>query len=224
MTTQSTPVIEAILFDLDGVLVDTEIWWDEVRRDYAARHGRAWTAADRESVMGANSRQWSRTMAERLALEVPPIEIERAVVSAMIDRWRSAPAPLIDGADEVVRRLAATYPLGVASSAHRAVIETALERTGLGAWFQAVVSSDEVARGKPAGDVYLAAAAALSVAPNRCLVVEDSLNGVLAGRAAGMTVVLVPNRSVPPADGAREAANVVIENLRDLDPGRIIAA
>jgi beta-phosphoglucomutase-like phosphatase (HAD superfamily) len=216
--------IAAVIFDLDGVLVDTEIWWDDVRREFAASHGRPWTDADRASVMGANSRQWSATMARLLDLDLPAAEIEAAVVAGMVVRWGSGPAPLIAGADVVVRRLAGEYPLAVASSAHPEVIRAALARTGLAAFFRTVVSSDAVALGKPAPDVYLEAARRLGVSPAACLVVEDSLNGVLAGRAAGMTVVLVPNASVPPAPGAREAASVVLADIRDLDPRRLFAA
>jgi HAD superfamily hydrolase (TIGR01509 family) len=208
----------AVIFDLDGVLVDTEIWWDDVRREFAAAHGRPWTEADRAAVMGANSRQWSATMAARLDLDLDPAAIEREIVDAMVARWGSEPSPLIPGADAVVRRLAARFPLAVASSAHREVIDAALAATGLLASFGVIVSSDEVSHGKPAPDVYLEAARRLGLAPDRCLVIEDSLNGVLAGRAAGMTVVLVPNHSVPPAPGAREAASVVLDDLSALEP------
>ena len=213
--------IAAVIFDLDGVLVDTEIWWDEVRQAFAAAHDRPWTVQDRASVMGANSRQWSRTMRERLRLDTPASDIERAVVEAMVLRWRTGPSPLIPGADLVVARLAGEYPLAVASSAHRDVIDAALTITGLRSCFTVVVSSDEVGHGKPAPDVYLEAARRLGVAPQRCVVVEDSLNGVLSGRAAGMSVVLVPNGSIPPAPGAREAAHVVLADIRDFDPRQI---
>ena len=219
-----TRQIAAVIFDLDGVLVDTEIWWDEVRQAFAAAHGRSWTVEDRAQVMGANSRQWSRTMRERLDLDRLAEAIERDVVDAMVSRWRTAPSPLIAGADDVVRRLAAEYPLAVASSAHREVIDAALSLTGLRSSFSVVVSSDEVAHGKPAPDVYLEAAHRLDVEPTQCVVVEDSLNGVLSGRAAGMTVVLVPNATIPPAPGAHEAADVVLGDLRDLDPRRIASA
>ena len=216
--------IAAVIFDLDGVLVDTGIWWDEVRQAFAAAHGRSWTVEDRAQVMGANSRQWSRTMRERLNLDGSAEEIERDVVGAMVSRWRTDPSPLIAGADDVVRRLAAEYPLAVASSAHRDVIDASLAFTALRSFFRVVVSSDEVAHGKPAPDVYLEAARRLDVQPGQCIVVEDSLNGVLSGRAAGMTVVLVPNAMIPPAPGAREAANLVLDDLRQLDLRRIGSA
>jgi HAD superfamily hydrolase (TIGR01509 family) len=210
--------IEAVIFDLDGVIVDSEIWWDEARREFAAQRGRSWSEADRAAVMGANSRQWSATMRERLELDEPDTRIERAIVDAVVERYRHEGAPEIQGAVEAVRRIAGAWPAAVASSAHRQVIDATLEATGLAGLFRVVVSSDEVERGKPAPDVYLEAARRLGVQPARCLVVEDSMNGVRAAKAAGMTCVLVPNATIPPAPGADELADVVLERLADLDP------
>jgi HAD superfamily hydrolase (TIGR01509 family) len=192
-----------------------------VRRAFASAHGRDWTADDREAVMGSNSRQWSETMKRRLQLDLTAEQIEEAVVDAMVERYRREGAPAIHGAVEAVRRLAADRPLALASSSHRRVIDAALDGTGLRDAFRAVVSSDEVDHGKPAPDVFLEAAERLGVAPREVLVVEDSLNGLKAGQAAGMTTVLVPNRSVPPAPGSDEVADVVLESLAELDPGDI---
>ena len=210
-----------VIFDLDGVIVDSEIWWDEVRQAFAMAHGRAWTEDDRAAVMGANSAAWSRIMRERLDLDLPEADIERAVVDAVVGRYHDEGAPDIPGAVETVRRIAADRPVAIASSAHPAVIAAALDATGLRGTFHVVVSSDEVAHGKPAPDVYLEAARRLGVDPGACLVVEDSYNGVLAARAAGMTVVLVPNASVPPAPGTAEAADLVLDRLVDLDAAAI---
>jgi HAD superfamily hydrolase (TIGR01509 family) len=200
------------------VLVDSEIWWDEIRADFAARHGRSWTLADRAAVMGANSSAWARIMRERLAVPMGAHEIERTIVDAMVERYRREGAPVIDGAVDAVRRIAAEMPVALASSAHRAVINAALDSTGLTEAFAVVVSSDEVAHGKPEPDVYLEAAGRLDLDPPDCLVVEDSLNGVRAAKAAGMTVVLVPNSSIPPPPAARELADLVLPRLADLDP------
>jgi beta-phosphoglucomutase-like phosphatase (HAD superfamily) len=211
--------IQAVLFDLDGVLADSEPWWDEVRIAFAQGHGRPWTHEDQAAVMGANSRQWSATMRQRLGLEhLEERDIERVIVGGVVGRYRTGPSPVIAGAPESVRRIAARLPVAIASSAHREVIDAAVDTLGLHGFFSAVVSSDEVEHGKPAPDVYLRAAEQLGVPPDRCLVVEDSLNGVRAGKAAGMFVVLVPNASVPPAAGAAEEADLVIARLADLDP------
>ena len=210
--------IQAVIFDLDGVIVDSEIWWDEVRRDFARAHGRDWTLDDRAAVMGANSRQWSETMRTRLDLELDAPTIEAAIVDGMVERYEQQGAPTIDGAVDAVRRTAARWPTALASSSHRRSIAAALAATGLADAFRLVVSSDEVAHGKPAPDVFLETARRLGVEPSAILVIEDSFNGLRAARAAGMTTVLVPNQSIPPADGAEAFADVTLASLRDLDP------
>jgi beta-phosphoglucomutase-like phosphatase (HAD superfamily) len=213
--------VRAVIFDLDGVIVDSEIWWHEERAAWAAERGLRWTEADTRLVMGANSRRWARIMRERLGLDEgdEPAILEE-VVRRVIDRYRHG-APLIDGAVQAVRRIAARWPVAIASSAHVAVIDAALGATGLRGEIPVIVSSDEVAHGKPEPDVYLEAASRLGVEPGDCLVVEDSVNGVRAGVAAGMTVVLVPNASVPPAPGAESAAHHVLSSLSELDPAKI---
>lgn len=191
---------------------------------FAAGHGRTWGEADQAAVMGANSAGWSKTMRERLDLDLSEAEIIDAIVDGVVQRYRREGPPLIPGTVEAVQRIAAGRPVAVASSAHRAVIDVALELTGLDGVIGVVVASDEVAHGKPAPDVYLEAARQLGVPPAACLVVEDSHNGVRAAVAAGMTVVLVPNESVPPAPGTHELADVVLDRLADLDPAAVIAA
>ena len=213
--------VEAVIFDLDGVIVDSEIWWHEARVEWAAERGLTWTHDDSRAVMGANSRGWARIMRARKGLpETDESAILEAVVQRVTDRYRHG-APDIEGAVAAVRRIAATWPVAVASSAHRRVIDAALDATGLAEVIPVIVSSDEVDHGKPDPDVYLEAARQLVVGPADCLVVEDSLNGVRAGVAAGMTVVLIPNSSVPPDPGAAELAHLVLSRLADLEPDRL---
>ena len=169
--------------------------------------------------MGGNSREWAEIMQARLGLRDMTVEaIQDAVVAGLVARYRDSPAPIIDGAPAQVRRIAATRPVAIASSSHREVIAAAMAALDLRDVLGAVVSSDEVPLGKPEPDVYLLAASRLGVAPDRCLVVEDSLNGVRAGKAAGMTVALVPNASVPPGGNARDLADVIVPSLAELDP------
>jgi HAD superfamily hydrolase (TIGR01509 family) len=201
--------------------VDSEPWWDGVRVEFAHEHGRPWGTDDQHAVMGGNSREWAAVMRERLDLgHLSADEIQDAIVAGVVERYRTAAVlPVIPGAAETVRRVAATHPVAIASSAHRAVIEAAVDALGLHGVLDQIVSSDDVGAGKPDPDVYLLAASRLGVEPSRCLVVEDSVNGVRAGKAAGMTVALVPNASVPPASGALELADLVLERIADLDPG-----
>ena len=208
----------AVIFDLDGVLVDSEIWWHEERVAWAMSLGLTWTEADSRAVMGSNSRGWARIMRERMDLPASSdAEIEADIVRRVVGRYEGG-APVIPGAAEAVRRIARSFPIAVASSAHPHVIAAALRATGLDELMAIAVSSDEVQHGKPAPDVYLETARRLGVPPSRCLVIEDSINGVRAARAAGMTVVLVPNHSVPPDPEAREIAHAVVERLADVDP------
>jgi HAD superfamily hydrolase (TIGR01509 family) len=216
--------IRAVVFDLDGVLVDTEIWWYEVRVEFAAALGKRWTEADRAAMMGSNTREWGARMRQRLELTMSEDEIERAVIDGLLARYAREGAPAIDGAVDVVRRLAGRYALAVASSSPPKVILAALEGLGVRDAIGTIVSSDEVATGKPAPDVFLLAARRLGVEPGACLVVEDTLHGVQAARSAGMRVALVPNASVPPATGAIEAATCCFESIRDLDPDLVLGA
>ncbi|MEO8208787.1 MAG: HAD family phosphatase [Chloroflexota bacterium] len=211
----------AVIFDLDGVIVDSEIWWHEERVAWAVGLGLSWSVEDSHAVMGANSAGWARIMRERKSLS-PDMEPEIAadIVHRMVDRYRSA-TPEIPDAIEAVRRIAADWPVAIASSAHRAVIDAALRATGLLDVVPIIVSSDEVPHGKPSPDVYLEAARRLGVPPSACIVVEDSINGIRSGLSAGMTVVLVPNASVPPEAGADGLADLVLDRLADLDPSRI---
>jgi HAD superfamily hydrolase (TIGR01509 family) len=210
---------DAVLFDLDGVLTDSEPWWNDVRIEFARAHDRPWTDDDQHAVMGANSAEWAATMQARLGLEHLAVDaIENAIVDGVVERYRTRRSPVIAGAPEAVRRIAAARRVAIASSSHRRVIDAAIDALGLHGVFGAVVSSDDVASGKPAPDVYLRAASILGVPAARCVIVEDSLNGVRAGVAAGAFVVLVPNPSVPPAGDAHERADLVLDRLADLDP------
>jgi beta-phosphoglucomutase-like phosphatase (HAD superfamily) len=210
---------DAVLFDMDGVLVDSERHWNEVRIAFAAAHGRPWGPDDQHAVMGGNTRQWAATMRARLRLEDMDVEqLAREVVDGVVARFAAGDVPVIDGAPAAVRGVAALVPVAIATSAHAAVVRAAVARLGLEGVFAAVACSDEVGHGKPAPDVYLLAASRLGVDPARCLVVEDSLNGVLAGKAAGATVALVPNPTTPPHPGTEAHADLVLASLAALVP------
>jgi HAD superfamily hydrolase (TIGR01509 family) len=207
----------AVVFDLDGVLVDSEARWDAARRAVVEEQGGRWRPEATRAMMGMSAPEWSRYLHEELGVPLAPGEVSAAVVATMAAGYRRR-LPLLPGAVDGVRALAARWPLGVASSANRELVELVLEQAGLTRCFGALVSSEEVARGKPAPDVYLEAARRLDVAPAACVAVEDSSNGLRAAAAAGMVVVAVPNAHFPPEPEALALAAASVPTAGDVTP------
>jgi HAD superfamily hydrolase (TIGR01509 family) len=210
-----TTDIEAVVFDLDGVLIDSESLWAEVRREYTRDHGGRWGSDTERKMMGMSSPEWARFMHEDLGVAQDPDDISAGVVDEMINRYREG-LPLLPGAVEAVQRLKQRWPLGLASSANRPIIDLVLDEAGIAADFSVTLSTEEVGRGKPAPDVYLEAVRQMGVPPVRCAGVEDSTNGLKALAAAGMRIVAVPNRDFPPEREALAMADVVISSLDQL--------
>ena len=215
--------LDAVVFDLDGVLLDSESVWDGARRAVVASTSGTWRDSATRDMMGMSSPEWSRYLHDQLRVPLAPDEIAARVVERMIASYRSH-LPLLPGAASAVRRLAERWPLGLASSANRPVIDAVLSTSGLAGQFTAIVSGDEVARGKPAPDVYLEAARRLRVDPHRATAVEDSSNGLRAGAAAGMFVIAAPNREFPPDADALSLAGLVVDSLEQLTPEAILTA
>lgn len=210
-------MIEAVVFDLDGVIVDSEQVWDDVREQLAQERGGRWHEGAQAAMMGMSSPEWSAYMHDEIGLSESPEEINAEVLARMLDRYR-ARLPLIDGAVEAVERLAADFTLAVASSSNRPLIAAVLEHAGISGHFDAVVSSEEVAGGKPAPDVYLEAARRLGADPSACAAIEDSSNGLRSAARAGMRVLAIPNPHFPPDPDALALAAVVLPGLDALTP------
>jgi HAD superfamily hydrolase (TIGR01509 family) len=211
------PRVLAVVFDMDGVLVDTEHLWDEVREELTTEWGGRYTPEAQEAMMGMSSHEWSRYLHETVGLREPPETINTEVVRRMLARYE-VDLPVVPGAVEAVRRLHGEgVRLAVASSSNRELIDAVLRRLGLAALFEVTVSSEEVARGKPAPDVYLETARRLGLDPARCAAVEDSASGIRAAHAAGMHVIAYPNRHYPPAAEVLALADSVLDGLDDLD-------
>jgi HAD superfamily hydrolase (TIGR01509 family) len=217
----STPdAIDAVVFDLDGVLVDSEAVWDEVRKEFVEESGGRWHEDAQRDMMGMSSVEWSRYVRDRLGVDMDPERISQEVADRVADLYREH-LPLQPGAVESVRALAAEWPLGLASSSNRHVIDLVLEEAGIADEFKATVSSEEVRAGKPAPDVYLEAARRLDADPSSSVAIEDSTNGIRSAHAAEMTVIAVPNRDFPPEADSLALAARVLDSLEELIPERI---
>jgi HAD superfamily hydrolase (TIGR01509 family) len=221
-------VVEAVVFDVDGVLIDSEPVWERVRRSFIATRGGHWPGDAQDRMMGMSTAEWSSYMSTDFGLSQPspeespltPSRVAELVIAEMAAEYQ-ARLPLLPGAVDAVRALAARWPLAVASSAPKSLIETVLDASGLRPLFGAAVSSEEVHRGKPAPDVYLEAAARLGVPAGSCAAVEDSSNGLRSAAAAGMAVIAVPRPEYPPAADAMKLARVVLKSLTELSPETI---
>ena len=209
-----------MIFDLDGVLIDSEGVWNEARREVALANDGRWPDDAQRAMMGMSSTEWSAYMHDELGVALVAEQISQEVVSRLERHYREE-LPLLPGAREAVTRLGRVWPLALASSANRALIDLVLEVAGLAQEFAATVSSEEVARGKPAPDVYVEAARRIGAEPSECVAVEDSTNGIRSAAAAGMTVIAMPNRDFPPAPEALSLADDVLESLEALTPDRV---
>lgn len=210
-------MIEAVIFDLDGVLLESEEVWDAVRAVFVRERGGRYDAEVQRAMMGMSSPEWSRYLHDVAGVPDEPEAINAEIVRRMLVTYGER-LPLIPDAAAAVRRIGERFPLGLASSSNRVLIDRVLDVSGLGALFRATVSSEEVQHGKPAPDVYLEAAGRLGVPPGRCTAVEDSHGGIRSAHAAGMRVVAVPNPSYPPGADALTHADVVIGSLAELTP------
>ena len=207
--------IEAVVFDLDGVVVDSEPVWERVRRQFVTDHGGHWSPDAQQRLMGMSTPEWAGYLAGDLGVDLPAAQVAPAVVELMAAAYREE-LPLLPGAVDTVHRIAARWPVAVASSSPRALIDTVLHETGLDHVLRMTVSSEEVPRGKPAPDVYLAAAVGLGIAPEACAAVEDSSNGLRSAAAAGMRVFAVPQPNYPPEPDALALAAAVLAHIGQL--------
>ena len=208
-------MIEAVVFDLDGVIVDSEPVWEQVRRQVVAEHGGRWAPDAQQRIMGMSTGEWARYLSRDLGVGLPPETVAATVIEGMRARYREG-VPLMPGAAEAVRALAGHWPIGLASSSPPALIDAVLDGAGLRECFTVALSTEQVQRGKPAPDIYLAVTARLGRRPGRCAAVEDSTNGLLSAAAAGLQVIAVPHPRYPPEPAALQKAKVVLTSLEEL--------
>jgi HAD superfamily hydrolase (TIGR01509 family) len=215
-------VIEAVVFDLDGVLIDSEPVWERVRRGLVAAHGGHWAPDAQHKLMGMSTPEWARYLSEDLGVGLPPDKVAALVIDQMAASYLRH-LPLLPGAVEAVRRLAARWPLGLASSAPAVLIETVLQAAGLRPYFRVTMSTEQVPRGKPAPDIYQAVAARLGFPPSDCAAIEDSSNGLRSAAAAGLKVIAIPRPQYPPAPDALAQVALLLPALPDLTEAAISA-
>jgi HAD superfamily hydrolase (TIGR01509 family) len=210
----------AVIFDLDGVLMESEQRWNEAKEALVRDAGGHWRDEAPAAMMGMSSPEWSAYLRDDLGVPLDAVAINRDVVRRMEEGYRRE-LPLLPGADEAVRTLADRWPLGLASSSNREIIELVLELADFGDLFRVTVSSEEVERGKPAPDVYLEAASGLGVDAASCVAIEDSSNGLRSAAAAGMAVVAVPNPHYPPDPDALALAAVTVPGVAEVTPALV---
>jgi HAD superfamily hydrolase (TIGR01509 family) len=215
--------VAAVVFDMDGVLIDSEQAWSDAREQLSRETGGSWAPGTQERMMGMSSPEWTQFMHDELGVALEPAEISQAVVERLERRYREH-LPLLPHAREAVERLAERWPLAVASSSNRPLIDLVLGLAGLDGAFRATVSSEEVSRGKPAPDVYLEAASRLGADPATCVAVEDSTNGITSAAAAGMHVIAVPRPDYPAAPEALARAAIALDSLAELTPQSVSRA
>jgi HAD superfamily hydrolase (TIGR01509 family) len=215
-------MIKAVVFDLDGVLVDSEPVWEQVRRGLVAERGGHWAPDAQRRIMGMSTPEWAQYLSEDLGVGLPPDQVAIQVIARMTARYTER-VPLMDGAVDAVHRMAARWPLAVASSAPVVLIATVLQSVGLRSCFSVVMSTEQVAHGKPAPDIYLAVTAALGCPPPDCAAVEDSSNGLRSAAAAGLRVIAIPQPQYPPDPDALAQASLVLPSLAGLTTDAVAA-
>jgi HAD superfamily hydrolase (TIGR01509 family) len=212
--------VVAVVFDMDGVLVDSEPLWDEVRRGLAAEFDRPWPVGATRAMQGMSTREWSGYLAADVGVPGSASSLADLVIARLAGLY-ALHLPLLPGAVSAVSRLAAKWPLGLASSSPRALIDSVLAATGLTSAFVATLSTEEVAAGKPSPDVYLRAVAALGTPAGRTVAIEDSTNGIRAAVAAGLPVVAVPQPSFPPSADSLALASAIVSDLDGVTVGLV---
>jgi HAD superfamily hydrolase (TIGR01509 family) len=207
--------VQAVVFDLDGVLVDSEQLWDAVRRGIAKEAGRPWPAEATRAMQGMSTVEWSAYLTDAVGVPGESEGVATAVIDRLAAQYQEG-LPLLPGAIDVVQRLGTRWPLGLASSSPRRLINTVLESAGLTHQFQVSVSTEEVAAGKPSPAVYQTVVQRLGVHPSQTVAIEDSSNGLRSAAAAGLGVLAVPNHVYPPEADALALADVVVDSLDEI--------
>ncbi len=199
--------IVGVVFDLDGVIIESEHLWEGAWRAFSESRGHPWELSDTLAVQGMSAPEWAAYLAGHVGAPGDADEARDYCIDDLVSRIRRGEAELLPGARELVTSVSARVPIALASSAARRAIDAVLLYYELADLFTATVSSEEVARGKPSPDVYLEAVSRLKISPANGLAVEDSSNGIRSAHAAGLLVVGIPNATYPPKPDAAALAD-----------------
>lgn len=205
--------LKAVIFDLDGLLVDSEPVWFKVRTEMFGRYGMTWTHDDQKALMGRNTQSWIDYVHDKLGGKLSKREVETQTVEAMAGSYRKHEVRIMPGAEIALEQSSKQFIVGLASGSPYVLIEAALKANGWAKYFSRILSSDDVPQGKPSPDVYVEIMKRMGVQPYESVVVEDSGSGILAGKAAGALVIAIPNERLMPAKEALDSANIVIRSL-----------
>lgn len=206
--------VDAVIFDMDGVLVDSEAYWYQSRIEFAEKRGKAWSMDDQHAAMGRSTVEWAQVMKDRLMLEMSLDDVIDEVRGGVIARIETR-LPLLPGAIEAIHKAAVAYPAALASGSPTLVIDTVMKLTGLNNVFRTIVYGDDMKRGKPAPDIYLEAAKRLGISPENCVGIEDSVNGLKSLKAAGMYAIAVPSPGFTLPPTALALADRVLGSLEE---------
>ncbi len=221
-TAAAPPGLEGVLFDMDGLLVDTEPLWFEVESQVMARLGGRWGEADQQALVGGSLRRSVAYLLARATRPASPADVAGWMIGGMLDLLASRDVPILPGAGELLAEVAsAGVPFALVTSSEREIMDAVIARIGVG--FMVTVCGDDVRLAKPDPEPYLLAAARLGADPARCVALEDSPNGVAAAEAAGCRLIAVPSLAPIPAKPGRVIAaslrQVSLARLRDLVTG-----
>jgi HAD superfamily hydrolase (TIGR01509 family) len=209
-------MIEAVIFDMDGLLVDSEPLWQRARIEAFGAERLQWTTADQEAVMGSSTEAWANYLAEKLGHEFTPDQIIERVVSQMETYYHES-IPFLPGAHAAIELVSQHYRMGLASGSSYRLINAVLDTTGWRDYFVEVLSADDLAQGKPAPDIYLEITRRMRVGVENVAIFEDSGNGILSGHAAGVKVIAVPGTYHRPHDETLAKADLVLNSLNEFD-------
>jgi HAD superfamily hydrolase (TIGR01509 family) len=206
--------VEAVIFDMDGVLVDSEVYWKLSREEFARDLGKVWTDADQRLAMGRNTVEWAEVMQERLEIDMPIDDIIADMLQRVIDHYERS-LPTRPGAVDAVHLAAGHYRVGLASGSPTEIIRRVMELTGLDSVFEVMVYGDDIPNGKPAPDIYLETLRLMGVPAQKAAGIEDSANGVRALKAAGMYAIAAPSPDFPLPDEIVNMADQHITTMED---------